>query len=97
MVQYTPIVGDVQSPFGTVNMRDIAYIARHFGTNSASPNWDPVCDLNSDGKIDMKDMALVARHFGFTASWVIITTYVDTTSNVIYGSTTHFSFIGIHS
>ena len=43
----------------------------------------------------MKDIALVARHFGSTDTWVNITTHVDTTNNVIYGSTTHFSFIGI--
>jgi uncharacterized protein (DUF2141 family) len=76
-------------------MKDVAYIARHFGTNSTSSNWDPVCDLNGDGKVDMKDIAIVARHFGFTANWVNITTYVDTTKNVVYSSTTHFSFIGI--
>jgi len=74
----------------------VAYLARHFGTNSTSPNWDPVCDLNGDGVVNMKDIALLARHFGFTASWVDITTYVDTTNNIIYGSTSHFSFIGIH-
>jgi peptide/nickel transport system substrate-binding protein len=28
--------------------------------------------------------------------WINITTYVDTTNNVIYGETTHFSLIGIH-
>ncbi len=96
MMQYTPIVGDVQPQFGVVNMKDVAYIARHFGTNPTSPNWDPVCDLNGDGKVDMKDIALVARHFGFTANWVNITTYVDTTNNIIYGITSHFSFISIH-
>ena len=28
--------------------------------------------------------------------WINITTYVNTTNNVIYGETTHFSLIGIH-
>jgi len=95
MLQYTPILGDIQPPFGIVDMRDVTYIARHFGTNSTSPNWDPAADLNGDGVVNMKDIALVARHFGFTANWVNITTYVDTTNNIIYGSTTHFLFIGI--
>ena len=96
MIQYTPIVGDIVAPFGIVDMKDVAYLARHFGTNSTSPNWDPICDLNGDGVVNMKDIALLARHFGFTANWVDITTYVDTTNNIIYGSTSHFSFIGIH-
>jgi hypothetical protein len=30
-------------------------------------------------------------------TWVDITTYVDSADNMIYGSTSHFSFIGIHS
>ena len=77
-------------------MFDVAYEVRHFGTNSSSPNWDPVCDLNGDGVVNMKDIALLVRHFGFTATWVNITSYVDTTNNIIYGTTTHFSFIGIH-
>jgi parallel beta-helix repeat protein len=95
MVQYMPILGDVQPPFGIVNMKDVAYVTRHFGTNSTSPNWDPAADINGDGVVNMKDIALVARHFGFTANWINITTYVDTTNNVIYGSTTYLSFIGI--
>jgi hypothetical protein len=93
---YTPIPGDVVAPFGIVNMKDVAYIARHYGTTPSSPNWDPVCDLNGDGIVNMKDIAIVARHYGLTANWVNITTSVDTTNNIIYGTTSHFSFIGIH-
>jgi hypothetical protein len=29
-------------------------------------------------------------------TWIGITTYVDTSKNIIYGQTTHFSLIGIH-
>jgi len=95
LVQYTSIPGDVQPPWGIVDMRDVAYVARHFGTNSTSPNWDPAVDVNGDGVVNMKDVAIVARHFGFTANWINITTNVDITNNIIYGSSTHFSFIGI--
>jgi outer membrane protein assembly factor BamB len=93
---YTPIIGDIQPSWGIVDMKDVAYEARHFGTTPSSPNWDPAADINGDGVVNMKDIALVARHFGFTANWVNITTYVDTTNNIIYGTTSHFSFIGIH-
>ena len=102
MMQYTPIPGDIQPAFGKVDMRDIGYIARRFGTNSSSPLWDPAADITGptpgvpDGKIDMRDIGLVARNFGKTSQWINITTYVDTANNVIYGETTHFSLIGIH-
>jgi hypothetical protein len=52
--------------------------------------------LVPDGKVDMRDIGLVAKNFGRTATWVNITTYVDTTNNIIYGTTTHFSIIAIH-
>jgi hypothetical protein len=102
MIEYTPIPGDIRPPFGVVDMRDIGFIAKQFGTTTASPNWDPTCDITGpqylvpDGKVDMRDIGLVARHFLQTSQWVNITTYVDTTNNIIYGLTTHFSIIAIH-
>jgi hypothetical protein len=96
MMQYTPIPGDIRPAFGKVDMADIGYIARRFGISPESPLWDPAADINGDGKINMMDIGLAARNFGRTASWADITSYVDTANNVIYGSTTHFSLIGIH-
>jgi hypothetical protein len=102
MMQYTPIPGDIRPAFGKVDMADIGYIARRFNTNATSPLWDPAADITGptylvpDGKVDMRDIGLVARNFGKTSQWINITTYVDTTNNVIYGETTHFSLIGIH-
>ncbi len=62
------IIGDVTGPNGwpdgQVNMRDIALIARCFGSTSGSSNWNPNADLNNDGIVSMKDIALVARRFG---------------------------------
>jgi hypothetical protein len=57
------IVGDVNGDF-KVDMKDIALVARAFGSKPGSSNWNPNADVNSDGKIDMKDIALVARNFG---------------------------------
>ncbi len=96
MMQYTPIPGDIRPAFGKVDMADIGYIARRFGISPESPLWDPAADINGDGKINMMDIGLAARNFGRTASWADITSYVDTANNIIYGSTTHFSLIGIH-
>jgi hypothetical protein len=56
--------GDLIAPFGTVDMKDIAYVAKRFGTTPSTPLWDPNADINGDGKVDMKDIATVARNFG---------------------------------
>jgi hypothetical protein len=57
------LMGDVNGD-GFVNMKDIALVARAFGSHPGSPNWNPACDLNGDGVVNMKDIALVARNFG---------------------------------
>jgi hypothetical protein len=47
-------------------MKDIAFVARHFGQTPSSPGWDPRADVNGDGIVNMKDIAILARHFGMT-------------------------------
>jgi hypothetical protein len=56
--------GDLMPQFGVVDMKDIAYVAKRFGTSQSNPLWDPNADINGDGKVDMKDIALVAKYFG---------------------------------
>ena len=58
------IPGDIISPFGVVDMKDIAYVAKRFGILPGMPLWDEIADLNSSGKVDMKDIAIVAKNFG---------------------------------
>ena len=99
MMEYTPIPGNIVTPFGQVDMGDIMTILYAFGstpTNWLKANWNPVCDLEGNGKIDMGDVVIALRNFGETAKWINITLYVDTTNNIIYGQTTHFSFITVH-
>jgi len=56
--------GDLMPLFGVVDMKDIAYVAKHFATDPSKPSWDPNADINGDGKVDMRDIALVAKYFG---------------------------------
>jgi hypothetical protein len=58
------MLGDLWPPFGVVDMKDIAYVAKHFGTDPSNPLWDPNADIDDSGKVDMKDIAMVAKHFG---------------------------------
>ncbi len=106
MMQYTPLVADMSGPTpgvsdGVVNMRDIAYIVAHFKRRPTAPTGIRRCDIYGptgvpDGVVNMRDIAFAVACFGQTSSWVNITAYVDTANNIIYGQTTHFSFIGIH-
>jgi peptide/nickel transport system substrate-binding protein len=106
MMQYTPLLADMSGatpgvPDGVVNMRDIAYIIAHFATTPNSTNWDPRCDIygpigTPDGVVNMRDIAFAVACFNQASFWVDITSYVDTTNNIVHGQTTHFSFIGIH-
>jgi hypothetical protein len=57
------IPGDVNED-SVVNMRDIALVARAFGSNKTSSNWNLYADINGDGVVNMRDVALAARHFG---------------------------------
>jgi PKD repeat protein len=62
------IVGDITGPNGwpdgKVDMLDVAYVARHLGTNPSSSTWDPKADIDGDGKVDMRDVAVPAKNFG---------------------------------
>jgi PKD repeat protein len=51
---------------GVCNMKDIAIVARAFGSKPGSSNWNPAADVNFDGVVNMKDIAIVARAFGKT-------------------------------
>ncbi len=57
------LMGDVNGD-GRVDLRDIALVARAFGSTPGSPNWNSYADINGDGKVDMKDIASVIRNFG---------------------------------
>jgi parallel beta-helix repeat protein len=51
-------------PDGKVDIRDIAFVAKAFGSIPGSPRWNANCDVNNDGKIDIRDISIIARYFG---------------------------------
>ncbi len=67
-------------PDNVCNMRDIGYIASHFGAKApdpaATPPYDPkfapstygigCADVYGDLKVDMRDIGLACKHFGHT-------------------------------
>lgn len=51
---------------GAVNMADVMFIARAFGTTTSDTKYDPACDLTKDGAINMADVMKLAMKFGYT-------------------------------
>jgi hypothetical protein len=54
-------------PDGSVNMLDIAVLARDFGCECGHPKYIANCDILYDLKIDMRDLAVACKHFGETS------------------------------
>lgn len=50
---------------GKVDMRDIATVARAYGSKPGDPNWNPRADLNGDGFINMTDVNMASNNFGY--------------------------------
>jgi parallel beta-helix repeat protein len=63
MSPWKGLVGDVNID-GKVDGRDIAIVARAFGSIPGDPRWNALADVNDDGKIDGRDIVIVAKHFG---------------------------------
>jgi hypothetical protein len=68
-------VGDLTGPTpgvpdGKCDIRDIAVVAKAFGSTPGTPGWNANCDVTGltpfvpDGKVDIRDISLVAKHFG---------------------------------
>jgi PKD repeat protein len=65
IVTVTALLGDINGD-GKVDIYDVAYVAKRFGSSEGDPEYDPKADFNGDGKIDIYDVATVAKQFGKT-------------------------------
>lgn len=59
------IMGDVNSD-DKVDMKDVAVLAKAFGSFPGHKRWCSIADINGDNKIDIFDIALACRNFGKT-------------------------------
>lgn len=57
------IPGDVNGD-GIIDIYDAIAAAQAFGSNPASPNWNPAADLNGDGQVDIFDIIIIGMNFG---------------------------------
>jgi len=57
---------------GKVDIKDIAIMAKAFGSYPGSTNWDPIADITGptlgvpDNKVDSYDIAFIAKNYGKT-------------------------------
>jgi len=49
---------------GSVNMIDLAIVAKSYGKSSGEPGYNSLADLDQNGFVDIVDIALVAADFG---------------------------------
>jgi len=61
------LIGDLNGD-GKVDIKDLAILAKAFGSSPGNPRWNAACDLNGDGKVDLLDAAILMKNFGQTAS-----------------------------
>jgi hypothetical protein len=61
------LAGDLNHD-GRIDMKDVAIVAKPFGTRPGDALWNAVADVNQDGKVDMKDLSIVAKEFGMTTN-----------------------------
>lgn len=65
-------IGDISGPNGVpdmkVDIRDLAVVAKAFGSGPGLPGWNPICDIDHNGRVDIRDIALVAKAFGWSPS-----------------------------
>ena len=63
-IEDQPIMpGDIDDNL-LIDMRDIGIVARLFGSDSSSHNWNPSADIIGDDVIDMKDIAFITSKYG---------------------------------
>ncbi len=58
----TKIVGDTDGDCA-IQMPDVSFVAFYFGTKVGDPNWNPLADLDHNGKVDIYDVAIIANEF----------------------------------
>jgi hypothetical protein len=61
----TGLVGDFNGDC-VVNFFDFVILAQHFGSREGDRDWDPICDLNDDGRVGFADFLIFVANWGET-------------------------------
>ena len=58
-----PCVGDVDGD-GEIGLEDLGCLLSKYRVDHTDPDFDPVCDFNTDGVINLSDLAELLPHYG---------------------------------
>ena len=47
-----------------IDIYEIAVECASYGSYPSYPKWNPICDLNDDGKVDIQDLARMSAMYG---------------------------------
>jgi tungstate transport system substrate-binding protein len=67
-----------------VDIRDVAIVAKAYGTAPGDLRWNPDADVNNDGKIDIKDVHAVALEYGWVGKMPAPTTLTVSSTTSLY-------------
>jgi uncharacterized Tic20 family protein len=55
---------DSTSPYGSVGLSDLVTLALAYDTKPGDRLWNPLGDVNNDGKVNLQDLVLLALNYG---------------------------------
>ena len=62
--QVTMTLGGDVNLDGKVNLSDLVYLARAYGSKPGDPRWNPACDFQGNGVIGLGDLVILASNYG---------------------------------
>ena len=68
-------------PNGLVDIRDISFIARKFGSEEGDSDWNYMADIVPDKQIDIRDISAANRNFGKDGTYITDLSEVTITFN----------------
>jgi hypothetical protein len=57
------IPGDLNGDF-QVNLKDLAILAKAYGSTAGDANWNPNADIDGDGLVGLSDLGILVQHYG---------------------------------
>jgi hypothetical protein len=71
---------------GTVNLPDLVILAKAYGSQKGSLNWNPNADLNNDGKINLPDLVKLSKNYQKHTAVSGFGALLSMTFNATYGT-----------
>jgi hypothetical protein len=64
--KFDAVPGDLNKD-SKCDIKDVYILGLAYGSNSTKPNWNPIADVNSDGKVDKDDLTIISIDYAYQA------------------------------